>query len=310
MDFQFHPWERLSPDVADGEAHERLTVEGRAWLFRNCGGLWWAREEQQADGEWNFALRAIPIAASSLGTVWLFPERSNLARFVGDEWHAQTLGRVWALDAALFVGWKQDNGWALFQILDSFVGGEEGAALGFKVPDPLEIPSSAMFARLQSQWEDADSDLRFAAYFATSSKLERALHSVETRIETPRAFAHLVEQTLRAFEAQWPSNALAMQLTFGPNSRDARFLLEEKHPFGIRERAILGHIVRAFEPRCVPDSPATPAALRAYRNGYSTSFSVEVARPSQHERLEAMLELRAWLEAHWPDGVRHLGKVV
>ena len=310
MDFQFHPWERLSPDVADGEAHERLTVEGRGWLFRNCGGLWWAREEQQADGEWNFALRAIPIAASSLGTVWLFPERSNLARFVGDEWHSQTLGRVWALDAAVFVAWTQDNKWALFQSVESFAGGEEGAALGFKLPDPMAPPSSAMFSRLQAQWEHEDSDLRFAAYFATSSKLQRALHSVETRIETPRAFAHLVEQTLRAFGAQWPTGAATLGLRFAPNSRDSRFLLDERHPFGIRERAILGHIVRAFEPRCVPDSPALPPALRAYRNRASASFSVEVARPSEHERLEAMLELRAWLEAHWPAGVRHLGKVV
>lgn len=319
-DFEFQPWERLSDDVTDGQADLRQFIKGRGWLFRQCGEIWFTREEKKRGREWNFALCSIPNAVSSLGVAWTMPQPKNFARFVSDGWHGHTLGRVLKLSDEVFAGWLEDKGWALFERFEEFAR-EEGSTplvsrpkrktvIGFELPSGSQTPSSAIFSSLQDRWQNSP-DLAFAVHFASLSDLERRLHGVQTRIGTPIQFASLIRAALCAFAPRWPGASETVQLDFCANGGQGRFTLAEGHPFGVRESAILGHIVRAFEPRQLADSPDLPLALRTLtEGGWSRSFSIQVARPSMHDRLEAMLELRAWLETHWPDGVKHLGKVV
>ena len=227
--------------------------------------------------------------------------------------------RVWMLRTGSplpVVVWNAECGLRITDDFHLMARGTDWRSLlwPFHMETPLPIaqtPSESLFSLLQTQWQSEESDLRFASRFASLPDLEQRLQGVQTRMGTPFEFAQLIQSALRAFAARWPVNIVNLKLEFGATGAGFRFSLEGDHVFGIRERAILGHIVRAFEPRQLADSPDLPLCVRTLtEGGWSRSFSIEVARPSMHERLEAMLELCAWLERHWPDGVRHLGKVV
>ena len=168
------------------------------------------------------------------------------------------------------------------------------------------MPASRVWRHLRRNWKDPDSDLRQLARFLDLPQGERACYFARTRTGTPQEFVALLKTALGAFHFSWPANAGEMTLRLNVLGLDAdRFKPDFPPSFGIRERAILGHLVRAFEPRVAPTQCAP--SLQPWR---ATRLKIAVSAPSQHEQLEAMLELRAWLAAHWPDGVRHLGKIV
>lgn len=275
-------------------------------------GIWFAREATSVGREGNFVVCSISYGCpQSISEYWLDATHNKLRRLLRDKNKKCVLGRVWRLSETLFVGWTQSNGWGLFAKIEDFTHNAHNLAPGFGIELPFVLPSPEVFALLQSQWNDENSDLRFAFRFASLTGLERALHGVQTRLETPQQFACVIKSALRAFGSKWPADLSTARLGFNANGGGGRFTLSEKHPFGIRESAILNHIVRAFEPRQIPDSPDLPLCVRTLTKGsWSRSFSVEVARPSMHDQLEGMLELRAWLGSNWPDGVKHLGKVI
>lgn len=315
-DFEFQEWERLSPEVTDGETQLRARVclvsaRCDCW-FRQCGHFWFARPTNQENAEWNFVL--LPsIRINSWGDTELCPLRSAeelKATLFND---TPPFFRVWEIaDLKQFALWNGEMGWLFFGCEHDVLFFENH--LPFRLDTPQHVarmPSSALFALLQNQWKIPDSELRFTSHFAALTELERRLHGVETRIGTPFEFVQMIRSALRAFVPRWPDDTANVGLSFGANGGGLRFTLEGDRKFGVRERAILGHILRAFEPRQLADSPDLPLCVRTLtEGGWSRSFSIEVARPSMHERLEGMLELRNWLETYWPDGVKHLGKVI
>jgi len=317
-DFEFFDWERLSPDVTDGEAHLRFSVKGEEWLFRQCGSWWFARKGGSVGKEGNFLFRvALAVASYS---IW-FPDESTLPadvrhflESVDDDEASGACFRVWILDesANASVMWNKVDGWVWG--VDAGKLGDNRSDFPFRFETPFAVPqmnSQTLFPLLANERENPASEMSFAARFAALSELERRLQGVETRFGTPQEFAQTVICALRAFAAQWPVGISVFMVNFNAVGSENRFVRQEESLLGIRERAILGHIERAFEPHQLPDAPDLPLAVQTFtRNGWTRSFSIEVACPSMHERLEAMLELRAWLETHWPDGVKHLSKVV
>lgn len=311
-DFKFKEWERLSKDVMDGEANAHVEVDGHNWLFRRCGACWFGCEAGHVGGEWNYLLCKPQKQPDSWTWLWVVADAFNLAHFVKNDARPQTLGRIWRLESSLFASWTESYGWSLFWNVEQFTRYHQ--SVPFRITfqgTPSIAPSSTLFNSLQNDWQNPNSELRFTAHFAALPELEQRLHGVATRIGTPQQFANLIKAALQVFCAHWPQNVEWMSLSFGATGAGFRFSLQGDDVFGIRERAIFGHIVRAFEPRQLADSPDLPPCVRTLtEGGWSRSFSVEVTRPSMHERLEAMLEVRDWLETNWPDGVKHLGRAV
>ena len=316
MDFEFWPWERLSEDVTDGEARARVEVDGGEWLFRQCGRLVFARERRHQGSEWNFLVSAFFYAPLDERDqlVWeeLNVSSDDLSRWVCQGNRANTLERVFKVNGLILARHRENGGWALLETLKELKDDEGGTPFHLNCSSPIrKAPSSSLYGLLQSEWQNECSELRLAAHFAALTELERRLHGIQTRLGTPQEFVAILRYALNAFGSKWPAAPETVRLGFSANGPQLRFTLGENHPFGTRESAILNHIVRAFEPRQKPDSPDLPLCVRQFtEGGWSRSFSVEVARPSMHERLEGMLELRNWLEQHWPDGVKHLGKVI
>ncbi len=318
-DFEFWPWERLSPEVTDGQADLRGERNGIEWLFRAGGRLWFSRRADDLKREGHLVF--CPVVGRSnrwdvrLETTWIEDEGPiEVLRDWSDEDLESGWFHVWRLsqesDGLHFVFWNEKTGWLYGNEPDFLVQRDASWPFRFDGPTPSDSSSPALYPLLEAQWRE-DSDVRFAARFAALSELDRALQGIETRIGTPFEFASLIQLALRAFAPQWPVDLETARLHFTANRGFLRFTLNESHPFGVRESAVLNHIVRAFEPRQLPDSPELLLCVRTLtEGGRSRSFSIEVARPSMHDRLEGMLELRAWLETHWPGGVKHLEKVV
>ncbi len=216
------------------------------------------------------------------------------------------------------VTWNLEAGWSFRSQFNAQFSNEFGqptldSSLPFQteLTDPQHKPSSEIHKFLQSAWNNPDSDLSYSARFSQLSELERALLGVRTQIGTPREWAALAAATARVCGAHWPAEIEATTLHFRADGAQLRFTCATNPIFGPRERAILGHIMRICQPQQLPDDPAFPMALRTLTSGgYSRSFAMEISRPSMHEQLEAALMLRAWLQTHWPDGARHLGKIV
>ena len=308
MNFQFAPWERLTSEVTDGDADARVEVDGETWLVRRCGELHFARSLGQ---DWNYLLRPVVSAISSRGArEWQEIEASHLPTLLQQKQSkAQMLGRCWQLKSNVVVTWSALEGWRFRRQISEFLLQED--SVPFRFSPAGSIASSEVFAALQNDWDDPDSDLSYSARFSQLSELERALLGVQTRIGTPREWAALVTATARACGSRWPAETQSTHLNFCANGAQLRFACETNPIFGPRENAILGHIMRICQPQQLPDDTAFPMALRTRTSGgWSRSFSIEIARPSMHEQLEAALMLRVWLQKHWPDGVKHLGKII
>ena len=308
MDFQFAPWERLTSEVNDGEADAELDVDGEIWLLRRCGELHFARALDQS---WNYLLRPVVSAISSRGArEWQEPEASQLPMLLRQKQsRAQMLGRLWQLKSNAVATWSALEGWRLRKKISEFLLQED--SVPFRFSPAGSLPSSAVFAALQSTWNNPDSDLIYSARFSQLNELERALLGVQTQIGTPHEWAAIVIATARVCGSRWPAEIEATELRFRADGAQLRFTCAINPIFGVRERAVLGHLMRACQPQQLPDDTAFPMALRTRTSGnWSRSFSMEIARPSCHEQLEAALELRAWLQVHWPDGVKQLDKIV
>ena len=90
MDFQFQPWERFAPEITDGAAGACVQIVRRRWVYRECGPFHWARPLDKPALQWNYLLRPLAVAVSSLGTLWEQPGASNLAEFL-DSWSEHPL---------------------------------------------------------------------------------------------------------------------------------------------------------------------------------------------------------------------------
>lgn len=329
-DFEFQKWERLSPEVTDGEAHGRFSVGERNWLFRKCGGWWFARA---SDGDVNFLLRPV-LAVTSSGDRY-FPnaqtppaEMRKWLKDVDEVKFRYDCHRVWHASnessPSLSVSWNARHKWVYGLDEDTF-----GLEFRFETPAyPEEMSSAALFLLLQREWRNDASELRFCAGFAQLDFGARWLWKVRTRISNALTMAHLLRCALLSFAPLWQDESVSEAEIYLVVDRGGVFAWNEKVgwrsagvPFErtlpIRERVLLKQIVRLFEPRPKSDLSTLPLCVQQLKPAISRKFvhpglvvGVFAARPTQHERLEAILELRAWLGTHWPDGVKHLGKVV
>ena len=308
MNFEFQPWERLSGAVTDGAADACVEVEGRKWLYRKCGPFHWVRPLDKPVLQWNYWLYPLAraVSSSALGTAfWEQPYASNLTEFLGGRNRTPRFERVWKLKQGVLLAWNPRDRWNFY--CSSADSGRGAGDTAFELSQPLSVatePASTVWRHLQRDWQNPDSDLFALAHFLDLPQSERALYFVRTRTGTPQQFVALMKTALRAFYFSWPSDVSELTLQLNALGLVAEHFRPDFPPsFGIRERAIIGHLVRAFKPGLT----TTPASLLPWQ---ATWLEITTSAPSQHEQLEAALELRAWLETHWPDGVRHLGKVV
>ena len=328
MDFQFAPWERLTSDVVDGDANFSFDELARRpdwlapgeacrYLVRRCGPTLWLRERKSPPLEWNHWFFCPPVAKNDRPTV----EYWDNFFYMLDPVRAETfVHRLWITreKPLAVVLWNSQAGWSFHARFNAQFADESGQPApdsnwGFqpKLADLQGKPSSEVYRLLQADWNDANSDLSYSARFAQLSELERALLGVQTQIGTPREWASVVAATARACGARWPAGMQSAHLNFCANGAQLRFTCETNPIFGPRENAILGHIMRACQPQQLPDDAALPSALRTLtEGGWSRKFSLDIARPSAHEQLESALELRAWLQTHWPEGLKHLAKII
>ena len=234
--------------------------------------------------------------------------------------------RLWILSAQpLFVvTWNCKAGWRFHtqfnaQFSDEFGQPAPKSSWEFlpEIANPQQKPSSESFSLLQTDWKNAQSDLRqtlhFAECYATLGELEQDLLCVQTRIETPQRFVSLARAALRCFDAKWFEDG-GIQI-FCQARDDEYFKFDLRGEYGLRfgpyERSLLQVIERTFAPRLRNDDGEQSSGLRTLvANRWARNFFVAVSPPSTHEQLEAALELRAWLQVHWPDGVKHLSKIV
>lgn len=308
MDFQFAPWERLTDAVADGAADARVEVKGRVWLYRQCGPIPWVRPLDKKSGEWNYLLSAVVQTLSSMVVVPPMEfDAGELSQFLAPENRAFSLGRVWKLSEDAFALWDPQSLWRLYRNPDDFASNRGAIPFGLsRRVGVAGAQSSTVFQRLQSDWRAPRSDLSVAARYILLSPQQRQLCAIETQTGTPQEFAHLVKITLQA-TAAWQAKADEITVYFRAEGLRANyFRLRAQSDIGIRERAILGHLTRAFAPHLDKRKKVLPAALQ----WQADVLQVSAAKPSRHEQMEAALELRAWLQTHWPDGVKHLSKIV
>ena len=306
MDFQFAPWEQLTDEVTDGDVDKRVEVKGRVWLYRDCGPIPWVRPLDKKNGEWNYLLSSVVQSLNSM----VQPMKFNVADLpdcLTPNNRAFSLGRIWKLSDNAFALWDSRNLWRLHRSAadcacdHNYVPFELKQALG--VATAL---ASTVHQRLQHERSESNTELSLAARYLALSPLERQLFLIETQTGTPQEFAHLVKIALLATTA-WET---------GPNEITAYFRAEglradyfrphSRNEISIRARAIVGNLTRAFAPHLTDDKSALPPALGWQR----PQLQITATKPSMHEQIEAALELRAWLQTHWPDGVKHLVKII
>ena len=285
--------------------------------MRRCGSTVWLRAKESPPLEWNRWFFCPPVAKNDRATAdywdnfFYMLDPARVETFVHRLWitRAQPLA---------VVTWNSLAGWNFHaQFIAQFADETGQPAPGSSWPFQMELANpqqklaSEIYRLLQNERENPASDLSYSARFSQLSELERALLGVRTQLGTPREWAALVAATARACGAHWPAEIEMARLIFCANGVRLRFTCATNPIFGPRENAILGHIMRICQPQQIADDEAFPSALRTLtEGGYSRSFSMEISRPSMHEQLEAALMLRPWLQTHWPDGVRHLGKIV
>ena len=296
----------MTDEVTDGPAHGRLKVEGHEWLVRDCGDLLWARRADLPAREWNYLM--LPIDAwSSLGRAIIEePSLQRAAFFLQQERRSYTLMRVWQLNRHALVGWSKHDQW-------QFYGGSAvqqqmvySLRIEWRQTPPRRAPASQVWQLLQDELARPDSALAiYVAHYALP-KAQRSWFAIETRVGTPQEFGDLVQMALRAFHPQWPAGTESMQLNWKDVALRPNSLSLDVSHLGVRERAIIGHLVRRFEPRLRPNLSKPYQALLSH-DGWP---AISAQAPSMHERIEAALQLRAWLQDHWPAGVKHLGKIV
>lgn len=333
MDFEFQPWQRLSEEVTDGEADFRARVEEDEWLFRRCGDWWFSRRASAVGAEGNLVFRPV-LAVSTSGGVALPDAQTptvhleNWLNNVESDEFAEACYRVWNCES-WGVAWNKFKGW-IFRV-DSTLG-DWRPLFPFRcdTPRPIsQMTGAQVLDELSRQWQNPDSEFRFCAAFAQLSVEERVLWKVETRLSEPAHMARLLRAALRSFSALWPASATEGVLGFTLHPVTNRFSWNEEvswqndgaslshSSLPIRERVLLKRVVALFEPRQIRDSSRLPMCVQQSQRSYATSLQfpssallISASRPTQHERLEAALEVRDWLETHWPDGVKHLEKVV
>ena len=302
MDFQFAPWERLTAAVADGAADARIEIDGRVWLIKFCGELLWVRQ-------YNNSADPICYLIAEDSAPYEGSRFDALRRYLSKAYFSTFAHRIWSFESenCIFAAYRLDAQWCLYKNIEDF----DCLGAPFRFPPPDLVPSALTYGALQNSLRDADSDLNYSAHFLALSELDRALLGVRTQIGTPHEWAALVAATARVCSVHWPDCMEFVRFNFCANGQQLRFTLAQNPVLGIRERAILGHIMRIFQPQQIADDSAFPTALRTRtEGGWSRNFAIEVGRSSRHEQIEAALELRAWLQTHWPDGVKHLGKIV
>ena len=313
MDFQFQSWERLSDDVTDGAADARVEIEGQAWMGRICGDTLWMRRASAAALEHNYALRARLEDACGYGYESgviggeVFGEQTrDILQRANIQGH---LHRIWQLEDGVFAAWNAVSGWELYRNAGSRFNDLMTDA-PFRFLAFPSAPSSKIYQVLQNSWSNPDSDLSFSVRWIKLGRLERDLLGVQTRVGTPQEFARTVSVLMRALVSQWPVGSESLMLNFKSSGDGGRFQLDTPGEFDVRGRALIRRVLQTYEPRRIADNATLPSALRVGAKRSHQRFAVGIIRPSQHEQLEAALELRAWLAAHWPDGVRHLSKIV
>ena len=308
MNFEFAPWERLTSEVVDGPADVRLEVEGKVWLVRDCGELLWARRADLPAREWNYLMRPIEAWNTVSGVTRFEPSLQKAAFFLEQERRA-ALMRVWQLGEDAFIGWNRNFEWLFYSKrgLQDYEGYEGyGLDIEWHRTPARRTSASQVWQLLQNELARPDSALAtYVAHFAVP-KTQRSWFAIETRVGTPQEFADLVQMALRAFHPQWPVGTTSMQLNWKDVALRPNYLSLDVSHLGIRERAIIGHLVRRFEPRLRPNLSKHCEVLLSH-DGWP---EISAQAPSMHERIEAAIELRAWLQTHWPEGVKHLGKVV
>ncbi|BCM90356.1 hypothetical protein IAD21_02208 [Abditibacteriota bacterium] len=107
----------------------------------------------------------------------------------------------------------------------------------------------------------------------------------------------------RTLQVSFCSNAVGEAVTLSP-----------------RERTLMGYITRFYAARpheFVDEQEAEKKSASAFSinrgNDWSKNnpyFILKVEAPSMHEKMEAMVILRDWLRQYWPDGEKHLARVV
>jgi len=185
---------------------------------------------------------------------------------------------------------------------------DSGEAVDFATDDEWKrgawIQPGAHFARrFGKQWKNPDSDVRAAKRLLEADDEARRLWGVEwTRGDWPE-----LKRVLRAatvVEHQFGQRTVVQprpiyplgqrQIGFGSNAPQSGRLLRLLERLENRNLAVLPDKskLRRFAPRpfAFETAPAKWPELR-----------VEVDEPSEHERLEARLELRAWMRENAPD---------
>ncbi|RYX82566.1 hypothetical protein EON83_18515 [bacterium] len=318
-DFEFQPWEHLIPEVTDGDARMQAAINGEEWLWRLCGDIWFVRRCSSSEREWNYIFR--PIIAVSTSNLVAYLDRDEMREewlplleyefFFASGWG---LTRVWQWSdentgATVRIAWNRKNGWMFLPSPLSQSRDDEVFPFRFETVSTVEtLPSSALYSLLKEEWSQLDSDLRSIAHFTLLSDEERKLSRIRTLQGTTQQMAQFLRSTLKAFSASWPADVDVFELVLNTAEDNHYTVFAQEPPLGIRERTIIKNIVRVFDPYQLPNPPHWSSVIAP--NIPKHSFSISVSRPSVHEQLESALELRAWLQQHWPDGVRHLGKVV
>ena len=327
--FEFAPWEKFSPDVIDGKAHFsgefRFDGQLKTLLFRRLGSLTFFREASRIGTEWNFRLLIISSDKNDLRSL----ERAlNEGRF----------RRIWSWTppdsrAAVHVQWSRKRwsaGYGLSRDV-SYIGNKIGTGSVFLNESfsfrfrhsqraALEWPSSQVFAALQNEWANPQSELCFATLLASENEEARALHVFKTLVATPQEMAKWLRIALQAFHPRWNDAPNAM-VSITPRL-DARLQWDGHLYLGNdygghqmanlppREAAIIGHLVRFYAPCKLIPNASMPLALRdLHKQHKGGHINISALAPSNHQRLEALLQLHEWTRKHWPQGTKHLERL-
>jgi len=159
------------------------------------------------------------------------------------------------------------------------------------------IKDSAHFAaRLKREWKNPASDISTARDYLGANDEERRLFGVQWKRGS--------WEELRTV-ARW-----AVQIEHPGDERQLIFSCEVNAPFEERHedsrwRRLHGRLLKRNVPVFDPAIPRRHFALRPFSFQqeplYPALLLAEVEAPSEHERLEARLELHAWLRQNAPD---------
>ena len=314
------PWEWVDLDAQFSVCRD--VERDETWMWGVAGAWIPFLVGRRRDQNCEFNL-CVAQKGNSYTRWFLFGQNQNvLAPQWKEAWEEGRVGHLFCLNENKELATPQDMTWKVFlcaggvgswQREGSFPGQEDGGDIvqhepqSFKWHDEgaaqwLDKPARDWFAAFKTLANEENSDVAFAALWAAKERDERHELSVTTRRDSLALFLRMLRLFIQSDGELWggaPPVGFQFQL-LDDEAPIKRTWIRSKRtdavPFSLRFDRLWEWLITHFEPKRGSEL-ASFSCVKQWLDEYKPSlFDFWTTAPTQHERLEALLELRDLLQ--------------